>query len=387
MEAGRSQRSSKALRTAPSKKFSFFPMKLKIAANALVFGLLLSSSGAFGPEGHKLVGDIAQNRLTPATAAKVSALLDGMALGEAALIPDEIKDWDKGGFDAHEDTWGLPEHKEIENQLHAFWQANNETTDDSPTEQLHRQFHFADIPVKDVEKYADGEAGRSDHDLVQMMKFCVQVLKKEVPENNRYRITRPVAVILLAHYTGDIHQPLHVGAEYFSKAGKKSNPDKGQVGYPDKGGNSLKIGEMTGVKIPDDPKSRFYPQLHGLWDGLMVDEAKRQIRTDAGGGRVDYAKYLAEHEPQNWKPAPGSKPETWSEAWADEIQPISREAHERLDFTGIKTSTRSGVTTASGFASESRRNPNYVQWGGSMIKVELGKAGWRLAELLEQALK
>ena len=55
---------------------------------------------AYGPLGHEIVGAIADERLanTP-TAAKVYALLDGLTLEKAALIPDEIKGWDKKGVD------------------------------------------------------------------------------------------------------------------------------------------------------------------------------------------------------------------------------------------------------------------------------------------------
>jgi hypothetical protein len=48
------------------------------------------------PQGHEIVGAIADERLanTP-TAAKISALIDGISLEKAAVIADEIKGWDK----------------------------------------------------------------------------------------------------------------------------------------------------------------------------------------------------------------------------------------------------------------------------------------------------
>ena len=66
--------------------------------------------------------------------------------------------------------------------------------------------------------------GRSQWDIVHMITYCVNVLTGATPEDNARKITKPIAMILLAHFVGDIHQPLHVGAEYFN-AGKAINPD------------------------------------------------------------------------------------------------------------------------------------------------------------------
>jgi hypothetical protein len=59
-----------------------------------------TTAQAYGPLGHEIVGAIADARLanTP-TAAKIRALLDGLTLEKAALIPDEIKGWDTKGVD------------------------------------------------------------------------------------------------------------------------------------------------------------------------------------------------------------------------------------------------------------------------------------------------
>ncbi len=57
-----------------------------------------SSSRAYGPIGHQIVGAIADERLanTP-TGAKIRTLLDDFTLQKAAVIPDEIKGLDKKG--------------------------------------------------------------------------------------------------------------------------------------------------------------------------------------------------------------------------------------------------------------------------------------------------
>ena len=75
-----------------------------------------------------------------------------------------------------------------------------------------------------------------------MMRYCIAVLRGEKPENTTAtNITKPIAVILLAHFVGDIHQPLHVGAQYFDASRPPANPDKPGEVWPDEGGNSLHL--------------------------------------------------------------------------------------------------------------------------------------------------
>ena len=84
--------------------------------------------------------------------------------------------------------------------------------------------------------YASGKVGRSQWDIVHMISYCVAVLRGEIPEENPRKITKAVAIILLAHYVGDIHQPLHVGAQYFDQSGRPVNPDLGKPALEDQGG-------------------------------------------------------------------------------------------------------------------------------------------------------
>ena len=46
-----------------------------------------------------------------------------------------------------------------------------------------------------------------------MIPYCVEVLRGRVPEQNERKITKPVALILLAHYVADIHQPLRINLQ------------------------------------------------------------------------------------------------------------------------------------------------------------------------------
>ncbi len=103
----------------------------------------------------------------------------------------------------------------------------------------HNEFHYTNVPVFGDDKYADAEVGTREFDIVQMIPFCIRVLKNQEPQPNDRAITRSVAIILLAHYLGDLHQPLHVGAEFFDASGKPFEPSKTNKGFGDQGGNKL----------------------------------------------------------------------------------------------------------------------------------------------------
>ncbi len=100
----------------------------KIITGSFLFWFCVAAL-AYGPDGHEIVGGIADKRLanTP-TAAKIAALLDGLTLQRAATIPDDIKSWDRKGAD---DLTAYPHfsQKRIEEQLRAFWMANPPTDD------------------------------------------------------------------------------------------------------------------------------------------------------------------------------------------------------------------------------------------------------------------
>ena len=93
------------------------------------------------------------------------------------------------------------------------------------------------------------QVGRFEFDIVKMIPFCIRVLKGEVPETNERAITKSIAVILLTHYMGDIHQPLHVGAEFFDANGKPFHPTPQNIGFADQGGNKLTL--FTFVERPE----------------------------------------------------------------------------------------------------------------------------------------
>jgi hypothetical protein len=370
-------------------------MRKTIAGVWVITALLVSNAYAFGPVGHETIGAVADQRLAnkPA-AAKITKLLDGLSLAEASLLADRIKEWDNLPAD-NLHSFHLPQHPQIEAQLRAFWQANPPSPNEVKNKPSHHWFHYTDVPVLGDEKYSDGKTGRSQWDIVHMMPFCIRVLRGVESDQNARKITKPVALILLAHYVGDIHQPLHVGAEYFNSDGKPVNPDKSKTGFPDEGGNSL---VLILREISDHGPSDGNVKLHGYWDHETVTTALQMIRQEIvneqpghPGKAIDeeLIRRLATREPQSWKLAAQIDPKNWPEAWANEVLVVAKEAHRRLEFAKITLEVRHGKTIAAGFAKEKLMpdRVSYRDWSGKVVKAEIHKAGWRLAALLEQIIR
>jgi hypothetical protein len=336
----------------------------------LLIAVIAASAEAFGPSGHRLVGAIADVNLAddPTVAAKVASLLDGLTLRDVATLPDEIKSWDACGKKHGPSNAPVTGRTRLNDELRAFVAAN--PCDGTPS---HHEFHYTDVPVAGNERYASGPVGRSEFDIVHMIPFCVHVLTGKIPEDNERKITKSVAVILLAHYLGDIHQPLHVGAEYFDAAGRPVEPASDEY-FADQGGNKLTL--FTLVRGQEKSAGKF----HGYWDSQTV--------TNAFSGRTDssVAKDLGRREPDDWKLSGDA--DTWAEQMADEILPVAREAHERLQYRSVKTK-HGARDISSGKAVERRQRGGtyYAVWAYRQIKGEVHKAGWRLAALLEAALR
>jgi hypothetical protein len=95
-------------------------------------------------------------------------------------------------------------------------------------------------------------------------------------------------------------------------------------------------------------------------------------------------------EPKKWRLASGVALKDYAEAWANEILPLASEAHERLQLKDIAAKQlEDGSIVASGFAEE-KKSPDgvsYYDWSAKVVRNQLHKAGWRLADVLEQALR
>ena len=345
-------------------------MMKKLLPLLLTISLLSVNASAYGPRGHQLVGAIADRRVARnrVLARKIRRLLNGLTLERVATLPDEIKSWnDCGSRPPSPDP--VINNVRINNELRAFLEANK-----CSMKPAHDEFHYTDVPVTGGENYADGDVGREPFDIVKMIPFCLRVLRGEEPENNPRAITKSVAVILLTHYLGDIHQPLHVGAEFFDASGNAFHPTTSNPGFGDQGGNKLTLFTMN-ASGQLNPVGR----LHSFWDSQTVNTAF------GDESNASVAKRLARQMPAQWRLS--GDVETWAVKLADDALPLAREARTRLEYKSIVIDPNEDEIK-SGEAREKRPSDrSYTSWSARVVRREIHKGGWRLAALLEQALR
>lgn len=339
---------------------------------ALLVGVSVPALG-YGNRGHRMVGAIADRRLqqNPTVRAKVHVLISGLKLETVAVYPDTIiKPLDqtepRNVFSHHPELSG--KHALVK-EMTAFWGANH----DSPLpkhENRHHMAHYTDVPVRGTLKYQEGGVGQTQYDIVHAIPRCIRILQGEATNDDDERqISKAVAGILLAHYVGDIHQPLHVGAEYFNHAGQPVDPAVVAQYLDDEGGNFIHF--------------RFHPphhsstnKLHTFWDDDAVDLAF------PGADDASIANDLAANAPAGWQPAAGGDISKWAEAWANEILPVARDAHTAATFDGIATPPHGKP-----YFQAELNGTSYPDFAGKSVKAAIHKAGWRLAAVLEAALK
>ena len=179
-----------------------------IFASAIVCG---GYAQAWGPEGHAIVAEIAEARLTDGAKAQIAQLL---ALDDShAQHLDQIASWADNVRPARPET---------------------------------EPWHFVDIPL-DVSEY---EASR-DCDQGKCVVAAIQRFTKVLRDQNADPKDRLEALKFIVHFAGDIHQPLHAETD----CSKFPPPEC------DKGGNKINL------TFRGNPT-----EFHSLWDGGMIED-------------------------------------------------------------------------------------------------------------------
>ncbi len=132
----------------------------------MILSVLSFNAFGWGNIGHRVVGKIAESRLSPAALAKVYAITGKDTLADLANWPDWIKSDESW---AHASVW-----------------------------------HYVSIP--DGQTYED-ITRNPQGDIVQ----AIERFSKEIGDASLSRQKRREALAFLVHLMGDIHQPLHVG--------------------------------------------------------------------------------------------------------------------------------------------------------------------------------
>jgi hypothetical protein len=214
----------------------------RIFALGIVLAAVSGNALAWGEEGHRMVGAVADRHLTPRAAHEVAFLLehDRLAdrtpsgrrtLAEVAYWADEIKDY----------TWG---------KRRASW-------------------HFDDVPVcepADPARYCRN-GGCASAQLARQIAILAD-------RSQRLR-DRDEALKWVVHLVGDIHQPLHAADHH------------------DRGGNTIQV-SFFGVR--DNPPYGTM-RLHTVWDVQMV----QRLITDRQGENAIVAEPIAGAQKARWE--------------------------------------------------------------------------------------
>lgn len=233
-------------------------------------------------------------------------------------------------------------------------------------------YHYTDVPVQQT-RYVAKRPGTGDTDVVQMINYAVAQLRGQSPHITDVTLSDTEALWLLTHLVGDIHQPLHVGAVYFDKETCDHIKDP-----TDMAGGTASVAATTGgndihlVALAPDPAAPPNDNLHLFWDGTAVNGAMQSA--GLAGAEQDFARLLAAKAPAGWQTQ--GAPETWAEQWAGEVLPLARTAHNKLRLNGHKDPEHGKCTWTT------QISPGYSRWASERARVQIQKAGFRLAALL-----
>jgi len=183
------------------------PLTRRLAAAALL-ALAPVWCHAWGQEGHAIVAEIAQRRLTPAAAAAVAKLQPGASLASVASWPDNIRGERKDTF-----NW-----------------------------------HFVDIPRGQHEYDEKVHCAPSDKGdcIVNALRRAQQDLRCAPTE-----LVRQEALRFVVHFVGDLHQPLHATGDL-------------------EGGNGFKVHGSLHGQTCKGTCALESGNLHSLWDSGLI---------------------------------------------------------------------------------------------------------------------
>ncbi|MDH4393821.1 MAG: S1/P1 nuclease [Aquabacterium sp.] len=323
--------------------------------------MLAAPAWAWGPRGHQTVGGIADQLIagTP-TARKVRAML-GTSLQVASVWADCARAVEsKAGQWAYTNPGKFKDCAVYENAasqaaLVAFVKRNATRCGfmASHAQCRHKAWHFTDIPIQ-LKAYGTDLPGAAPHDLVQAVAASITVLQGGKPPPAFNIASKREALRLLAHFVGDLHQPLHVGSVYLTDDGKPMLPktDAEAKAHDNAGGNGILLAKSN---------------LHALWDDVP---GKITTRLLAGAGATQ-ARNLA---------ATSGPIADWPARWAtDTLQAAP------LAFQGLTIGAKLHSGTGDQWPATAEE-PAYRRARENLQAAQMVKAGARLAQILTTVL-
>jgi S1/P1 nuclease len=323
---------------------------------SLFLMLATGSAFAWGHEGHEVVGSIADQLLANHAKQEVAQIL-GFELRVAGPWADCVRGVVReadGTFvyapDPHHPEYRIPctsfETAAETARMEDYAKRNWTNCTYLPGRGCHETYHFDDVAFQH-DHYDRAYAGTNNHDVVSVINAAILVLRDK-PAPAPFSIKdKKEALFLLAHFVGDLHQPLHVGAVYLDPAGAPVNPDSGSGLDP----NSETAG---GNKISDG-----HTNFHAEWDAIPA-----ALGRSADPAMVQLARGVT----------PASGPiEGWAAAWAGDTVIASHSA-----FAGVAF----GPDVPGHWLIHFTDREQYVKDANKLKREQIAKAGARLAQLL-----
>lgn len=312
---------------------------------------------AWGPDGHREVGSLADRmiKVHPNAAMQVRAILGKIRLADAGPWADCIRSVSgpEDGFHyTHSKEYGRPcvifETPELQGQMEDYVRRNWSNCTYRGKDGCHTQYHFVDLALK-RSAYQLGQVGTYEYDVVHGINAAIATLRGE-PTPAPFNFTKRDALMMLVHFLGDIHQPLHVGSIYLDPKGHEVDPDSSQAERD----RAEKITSTFGGNALTWMKNGEQQNLHSTWDGVTVG---------------DYALADARNVPATQGPDTG-----WAASWATDSL-VQAQQHS---FRGLSFGARAGRFWPVSFADEATYQADRKKYQ----RLQIEKAGARLTQVI-----
>ena len=242
-------------------------MRSVIAGVLAILVTLLSSVDflhAWGGQGHRLVGLIAADRLTPVAKQNVAWLLDGQTLADVSSWADSLT-----GDQVQTSYW-----------------------------------HYLNIPPeasgydrdRDCPRQPGVEAGSRGDRWRDCVVDRIAYWEERLGNPKLDRADRATALKFIVHFIGDLHQPFHALG----------------VG---RGGNDVKVRVFGQADCSNDPARPSPCNLHSVWDSRLI--ARKNL---------DESTYLAALQKLIVEKNFGSQPPGTPAQWAEQSFRLAKEA-------------------------------------------------------------
>ncbi len=302
---------------------------------------LASAAPAYpwGKEGHAALAQAAAQALTPEAREHVVKILGNDDLASVASWMDDLRS-------AYFHTGPLKDDPDALRMNSLF--PNN------------GQWHYVDLPLGSKAYEPDG-AFANPNDVVHMAEEAVNILEG----GGDKRIPKRVALLMLVHFVGDEHQPLHIGNGFFTVgadgvATLVTDPAAAKGLENDKGGNALFFGPGR------------YDELHAYWDSELPTKAARSPEAPVLAALLE--KRIAA-DGASWKST--GDYHHWPEQWATESLAAARTAYAGLEFGAVTPDPKGGFRKI-----QIKLPAGYDATCTPIAEERLAKAGYHLAEIM-----